>query len=196
MSGGAAGRLRRWLAIAGLLAGLWLGLNAEPRRTGIAADSAAIYGVLLDDLPHAAPIRQPIRFVEATPARGLSLDLNLDQPPPSSGLTWLLQALPGAESATVADFERRLKDRRSLRGLLPRARVWLVERDPVGEPEHPVALAPLNAFSHIGFNAGRTQAIVYVSYVCGGMCGDGHYVLLERTGRRWRISRHTMSWIS
>jgi hypothetical protein len=189
-------RAHRRLAIAGLLAGLWFGLNAEPRRTGIVADSAAIYSALLDDLPHAAPIRQPIRFVEGTPARGLSLDLNLDQPLPPYEVTGLLQALPGAEPATLADFERRLKDRRSLRGLLPRSRVWLVERNQAGEPEHPLALAPLNAFSHIGFNAERAQAIVYVSYVCGGMCGDGHYVLLERTGRRWRISRHFRSWIS
>lgn len=187
-------RVHRRVAIAGLLTGLWFGLNAEPRRVGIAADSAAIYTLLLDDLPHAAPVWQPIRFVEVTPAPVTYLDLN--RSPIPSDLTWFLQGLPGAEPATLADFERRLDDRRSLRGLLPRARVWLVERNRTGEPEHPLALAPLNAFSHIGFNAGRTQAIVYMSYVCGGMCGDGHYVLLERTGRRWRISRHFRGWIS
>jgi hypothetical protein len=194
VSHGPAGRLHRWLAIAGLLAGLWFGLNAQPRRTGIAGDSAAIYAVLLDDLPHAAPIWQPIRFVEATPAPVTYLDLN--RSPIPSELTWLLQALPGAEPATLADFERRLDDRRSLSDILPRWRVWVVRRNQAGEPEHPLGWAPLNGFSHIGFNAGRTQAIVYVSYVCGGMCGDGHYVLLERTGRRWRISRHFRGWIS
>jgi hypothetical protein len=187
-------RVHRRLATAGLLAGLWFGLNAEPRRTGIAADRAAIYAVLLADLPHAAPIWQPIRFVEVTPAPATYVDMS--HPPLPYDLSWVMGELAGAQPATVADFARRLEDHTSLRGLLPRTRVWPVGRSGDGGPAQPVAWFPIHAFSHVGFNPSRAQALVYVSYVCGGMCGDGHFVLLERSGGRWRIADSVMSWIS
>ena len=194
MSSQSADRALRGLALTGLLAGLCLGLNAEPRRTGIAADSAAIYALLLDELPHAAPIRQPIRLVEVTPAPAAYIGMS--HPPLPRDYDWVLRELPGAQPATVADFERRITDHTSLRGLLPRARVWPVPPSKDGGPAQPVGGLPVHAFSHIGFNPGRTQAIVYVSYDCGGMCGDGHFVLLERSGRKWRIAGSVMSWIS
>lgn len=189
-----ARRLRRWLATAGLLAGCWLGLNHEPRRSGIVGDSAAIYALLLDELEHAAPIRQPIRFVEVTPAPATYVEMNVSPLPRKFG--WLVRDLPGAQPATVASFERRVRDHSSLRHLLPRARTWPVGRGADGNPELPLDWLPLHGFSHIGFNPARTQAIVYVSYVCGGMCGDGHYVLLNRSGRVWRIATSLRAWIS
>jgi hypothetical protein len=188
-----ARRPRRWQAFAGLLAGLWLGLNAEPRRTGIAADSAAIYALLLDELPHAAPIRQPIRLVEVAPANPRYL--HDDAAEASRWFSRQLSGLPGAQ-ATRADFERALMDRTPLRGRLPRARVWLLGPGKEGLPRDPLLLLPVHSFSHIGFNPGRTQALVYVSYVCGGTCGDGHYVLLDKSGGRWRITDSAMAWIS
>lgn len=187
-------RRRRWLAFAALLAGLWLGLNAEPHRTGMAADSAAIYALLLDDLPHAAPIRQPIRVVEAAPAN--PEHVGGDAVEASRWVSRQLTGLPGAQQVTRAAFMRSLADSTPLRGRLPRARVWLLGRGADGFPRDPPLMLPVHSFSHIGFNPGRTQALVYVSYVCGGMCGDGHYVLLEKSGGRWRITDSVMAWIS
>lgn len=181
------------MALAGALLGFWLGVNHEPRRAGAAADSAAIYALLLDELEHAAPIRQPVRFVEVMPAPAAYVGWNTSPIPPDHD--WLLRELPGTRPVTLADFERRMKDYGSLRGLLPRARVWPVGRDPYGA-RHPVDWMPLHAFSHVGFDRDRTQALVYVSYTCGGLCGDGQYVLLERSARGWRIARSVRSWIS
>ena len=43
--------------------------------------------------------------------------------------------------------------------------------------------------SRIGYDASRTQALVYVSYQCGTLCGSGRFVLLERAADRWRVVR-------
>ena len=194
MSTRAGRRLRRWLALAGFVVGSWFGINHEPHRTGIAADSAAIYAVLLDEFPGDIPRWELVRLVEATPAHATYMGIGDPDDPRDFG--WLLRELPGAEPGTVAGFRQRVNDTTSLRGLTPRSRVWLVPGDDGDEPDSPLELAPHRAFSHIGFNPGRTQAIVYTSYRCGGTCGSGHYVLLERTGRHWRIASATMAWIA
>lgn len=41
--------------------------------------------------------------------------------------------------------------------------------------------------SQIGFNGDRSEALLYVSYVCGGLCGSGHLVYLERRGQTWQV---------
>jgi hypothetical protein len=184
----------RWLALAGFVVGSWFGINHEPRRTGIAADSAAVYAVVLSDLPRDAPRWEPVRLVEAAPAQATYMGRGDSDDPGDFG--WLLRDLPGAERGSVAGFRDRLNDRTSLRGLLPRSRVWLVQPQGNSEPDSPLELAARHTFSHIGFNPERTQAIVYATYTCGSMCGSGHYVLLQRTGRRWRIVSTTMAWIS
>lgn len=40
------------------------------------------------------------------------------------------------------------------------------------------------------------HALVYVSYVCGGLCGYGWFFLLERAGQSWRVVDRVMLWIS
>jgi len=52
------------------------------------------------------------------------------------------------------------------------------------------------SFSRVGFNGNATQALVYVVCVCGGLCGTGGYVLLEKKGGTWRTQRWLASWIS
>ncbi len=193
MHGGSL-RMQRWLALAGLVAGLWLGLNAEPRRAGMAADRAAIYALLLG-IPTVqdAPGWQPVRRVQSAPAVATYMDLAASGTPPE--YQWLLREFPRAAPATVADFTRRQEDRSSLRGVLPRGGVWLV-RAPAGVDGEDSARRPYYAFSQIGFDPGRTQAVAYASHVCGTTCGAGHYVFLERTGGRWQISSMFMAWIS
>lgn len=52
-------------------------------------------------------------------------------------------------------------------------------------------------FSRVGFNADRTQALVYRGYQCGGLCGGGNYYLLSRKNGVWVIDGHVgPSWIS
>lgn len=52
------------------------------------------------------------------------------------------------------------------------------------------------AFSRVGFNADRSQARVYIEHTCGGLCGTGHYVLLEKGAEGWRVVKREMVWIS
>jgi hypothetical protein len=68
--------------------------------------------------------------------------------------------------------------------------VWaLLRRD------HP-RTAMFVAFTNVAFNTSRTEALLYVTIVCGPLCGSGNYVHLERTGTRWVVKRIVMSWVS
>jgi hypothetical protein len=50
------------------------------------------------------------------------------------------------------------------------------------------ALAPGSvAVSRIGFDPSGSQALLYVNFVCGSLCGSGRFVLLERSGGTWRV---------
>lgn len=51
-------------------------------------------------------------------------------------------------------------------------------------------------FSNVGFNAQLTQAIVYVSHGCGGLCGSGDYYLLEKKNGKWEIAEEAGAWVS
>jgi hypothetical protein len=52
-------------------------------------------------------------------------------------------------------------------------------------------------FSRVGFNADKTQALVYQAHSCGGLCGGGGYVLLVKVNGVWK-SKGTVGpvWVS
>ena len=52
------------------------------------------------------------------------------------------------------------------------------------------------AFSRVGFNEDGTQALLYASNTCGGLCGGGYYVLMEKHNGRWVIVKEIEMWIS
>jgi len=50
--------------------------------------------------------------------------------------------------------------------------------------------------SRVGFDAVRTRALVRVGRYCGGMCGDGQVLLMERgADGQWRMTWAVGSWI-
>ena len=51
-------------------------------------------------------------------------------------------------------------------------------------------------FSRVGFGAGGTQALFFVSRKCGELCGGGEYVVMERRDGRWVIEKEIETWIS
>lgn len=51
-------------------------------------------------------------------------------------------------------------------------------------------------FSRVGFNAARTQALVYSSNWCGALCGSGHIHVLEFRDGAWVVIAETELWIS
>jgi hypothetical protein len=52
--------------------------------------------------------------------------------------------------------------------------------------DQPRSAAPSVAMSVVGFNPGRTRAVVYISSSCGGFCGSAKYHLLERVQGKWK----------
>jgi hypothetical protein len=193
-------RLRGALALAGLLCGAWLGFTHEPRRGGMAADTAAIYALLLDSMPRLsgfAPAR--VRFVRGVPERpwqfspvhGIILE-------PGDVRPYLARGFDRVDPATVEAFQRAVSRTDAFGRLLPRRRVWRVGASVGGvEPLVPrILYASVHGFSHVGYNPARTQAIVYATFHCGETCGGGVYVLLQRSPRGWRIVDTLMAWIS
>jgi hypothetical protein len=41
------------------------------------------------------------------------------------------------------------------------------------------------SFSPVGFDQGRTRAIVWMNFACGGLCGYGTYHFFEKIGGKW-----------
>lgn len=50
--------------------------------------------------------------------------------------------------------------------------------------------------SRVGFNADRTQALFYISNRCGGSCGGGFYVVMEKRDGHWVIAQEIEMWVS
>jgi hypothetical protein len=52
------------------------------------------------------------------------------------------------------------------------------------------------SLSRVGFDSGQDEAMVSVSFVCGGLCGEGwHYILKKRRGK-WEVAAKRMIWVS
>ncbi len=51
--------------------------------------------------------------------------------------------------------------------------------------------------SRVGFNADKTQALVYKGWSCGGLCGGGGYTLLKKKKGVWVVDRGVgPEWVS
>ena len=51
-------------------------------------------------------------------------------------------------------------------------------------------------FSNVGFNERHDQAFVYVGRSCGGLCGAGEYVLLNKVNGQWVVKDEQDLWVS
>lgn len=84
-----------------------------------------------------------------------------------------------------------------------RARKWLLERQFKIEKPYEIVdtktIARLEAsdqprpksgghifLSPVGFNRGKTLAIVYTGSICGGLCGHAQFHLLEKVQGQWK----------
>lgn len=52
------------------------------------------------------------------------------------------------------------------------------------------------SLSRIAFNADKTKALFFGSFVCGGTCGRGELVMLERVDQTWLVIDTFRFWIS
>jgi hypothetical protein len=50
-------------------------------------------------------------------------------------------------------------------------------------------------FSNVGFNYRHDQAFLYAGRSCGGLCGEGGYILLGKVNGKWFIQRGQGLWV-
>ena len=50
--------------------------------------------------------------------------------------------------------------------------------------------------SRVGFSSDGKQALFYVGNWCGGKCGTGSYVVMEKHGATWKITKEVFIWMS
>jgi len=50
--------------------------------------------------------------------------------------------------------------------------------------------------SRVGFSADGKQAMFYSTNGCGGKCGTGTYVIMEKPGASWRVVKEILMWVS
>jgi hypothetical protein len=54
----------------------------------------------------------------------------------------------------------------------------------------------LLTFSRVGFSPDGTQALFYLSANCGGLCGSGYYIVMEKHSGQWVIKKEINVWVS
>ena len=52
------------------------------------------------------------------------------------------------------------------------------------------------SLSRVGFDRDHRQALVYMSFYCGALCGHGFFLFLTKTGSEWRVDKKFQVWIS
>lgn len=103
-----------------------------------------------------------------------------------------------AKPETVDSFLVAIKTRQPLPASLGRMAAFLLvdqrelpaigAQDGWNDFERRHSLAPGTvSVSRIGFDRSRAQALVFVDFVCGPLCGSSSFVLLERDGAAWRV---------
>jgi hypothetical protein len=50
--------------------------------------------------------------------------------------------------------------------------------------------------SRVGFNSDGNQAAFYVSNSCGGLCGEGSFVIMEKVDSNWKVLQEVQVWVS
>ncbi len=74
---------------------------------------------------------------------------------------------------------------------------WPIEKQgpPPFEQQFPGARG-IVSFSNVGFDSKLNEAIVSVSFLCGGLCGSGHRYVLRKKSGRWGVVSKWMVWVS
>jgi hypothetical protein len=51
-------------------------------------------------------------------------------------------------------------------------------------------------FSRVGFNSEHSKAIIYIAQICGGLCGNGYFLFLEKVDGIWKVIKKIHLWVS
>jgi hypothetical protein len=71
-----------------------------------------------------------------------------------------------------------------------------VTDDQIGDAVKKAFNTALFSLSEIVFDKEHKHAVVSYSFYCGGLCGHGGTVILQKSGETWKMLRRCSSWIS
>lgn len=182
-------------------------LLPQDTEKGIQTEEYAVYAVLVKEIGREEKNADRLLVIKEQPSLWIS---SIDDGQ-SNFYEEMKKTSPALMAETVNDLRAKNKERfKFARNFnIDRQYVLLSEEDVktffkagVGDgwksfrEKYPKAVG-ITTFSRVGFNADRTQALVYRGYQCGGLCGGGDYYLLSRKNGAWAIDGHVgPSWIS
>lgn len=56
--------------------------------------------------------------------------------------------------------------------------------------------ANVHAFTSLPAYFDNGTALVFLGFYCGGLCGEGNFMLLRREGAEWKVVKTAITWIS
>jgi hypothetical protein len=179
------------LAACGQTRGASSSAAAEPR-----SEAAAVYAVLLDSMDRYPPGTRH-RYVQVETMEGKETAPRRHED--------LLRGVPEATPDLLAAFRAANEQVVDVRALVARDEVDWIPRDSLGEVTRRATREHLTGrpgfsttrFSAVGFSADGRTALAYVSFWCGGLCGNEHWALLQRQPEgRWVMRRALVTVIS
>jgi hypothetical protein len=139
--------------------------------------------------------------------RNIRLDANGQPTPWAEAAKSLLKKVPLLEPATTDAFRKANAQQASLRRsfdhgidyeLVDSAQLDSIFKSgdwPAYYKQFPGSQGIL-ALSRVGFSADGTQSLFYVTNRCGGLCGAGFYVVMEKRDGGWAIVKEIETWVS
>jgi hypothetical protein len=170
-----------------------------------ATDANEIYRVLIhDQLTAKKEINFIVLWAETTSYNNLVDDSQPEWKHAEAFHKMVKEGMPEAESQTLDNYLLRNKASEQLKVWNLDVNYALVSKSELPNDDHfwvryyekfPKS-SRLISFSNVGFNNQHDQAFVYVDQVCGGLCGGGGYVLLQKVNGKWEISKDMVLFIS
>ncbi|HEU4886152.1 MAG TPA: hypothetical protein VFT45_28190 [Longimicrobium sp.] len=168
-----------------------------PSANAPRSEAGAVYSVLLDSMERHEPGTRLIhRYVQVETLEGKETAPRRNED--------LLRGVPEVTPELLAAFRAANEQVIDVRALAARDDVEWITRDSLdgvrrGRRENLTSPSAFSTtrFSAVGFSADGRTALAYVSYWCGGLCGNEHWALLERQADgRWVMRRALVTVIS
>jgi len=166
-------------------------------QTEISPDEYAVYDAVIGDL-FAGDKVTPDQAGKVSAKLLLIENHTVKYPSDGSTLNARYYLTASISPETLADYERQNNSPEVLKRSLNISLYYLL----INSAESKRSVADLRgrevqgtvSVSRVGFNRDRTEALVYRSYICGGLCGYGSVLFLKRADNRWKVETKATLW--
>jgi hypothetical protein len=134
--------------------------------------------------------------------------LDPDDMPPGGVENYLHNEAPSLLAVTISHFHRANEKQTELAlrfhlrlpyQLVSPEKIGSIVKGPGDWPEFYKQYAGAQGhlwLSRVGFSPDEKQALFYVGNWCGGICGTGSYVVMEKHGTTWKAVKEVFMWMS